>query len=212
MRKRIKVSRTLAVGVTGGIASGKSEVCSVFSRLGAEVIRSDELAKQLLSADPVLQRRIVRLLGPEAVSERGVVNRRYIAGKVFRDKGLRGRVNAVIHPAVIKSIRKTIRERKKEKTVPLVAVESALIYEARISSLFDAVIVVTAPQVVRIRRMRDRDGISAAEGRRRIAAQAPSKSIAARADIEIVNRGDIRSLRETARFVFSVLLLASGKK
>lgn len=197
--------RTIAVGVTGGIGSGKSEVCSVFRRLGARVIQSDDLARTIMSDDPAIRKKISLLLGPDAVRGDRKIDRTYVARKIFRSSVLRRRLNAIVHPAVISSIRKTIRDEKRRRRLSVLAVESALIHQAGISGLFDAVVVVSSPQTTRIERLRSRDGITAAEARRRIASQKTGKGSPGRGDIIIVNRGDRKALRAASRLVFGVL-------
>jgi dephospho-CoA kinase len=196
---------TPAIGLTGGIASGKSVVASVFRRLGARVISADDEAKTLLATDPAVVRDITRLLGPRAYAPDGVPDRRFIAGRIFSHPRERRKVNAIIHPAVIARTRRLIAAERRRRATPLVVVESALIYEARMEGLFDAVIVVDAPVRERVARIVARDCVSRADALRRIRSQAGGRLKAARAAIVIRNRDDIPALRKAARFVFRLL-------
>jgi len=197
--------RTLAVALTGGIGSGKSEVGAVFRDSGALVISADREARSILTKDPVVRRRITALLGRESYTPRGGVNRAFIAERIFGRPALRRRVNGIIHPAVIRSVRDRITKEKKAGRKALVVVEAALIFEAGMEKLFDTVIVVDAPVETRIARIRRRDGLSRREALGRIRAQDPVSKNRSRADIVIANRGDRKTLRSTARFVCRLL-------
>jgi len=200
--------RPLAIGLTGGIGSGKSVVASVLRKLGARVISADDEAKVLLARDPAVVRKITRLLGPRAYAPGGVPDRSFIASRIFSNPRERRRVNAIIHPAVIARTRSAIADEKRRARSPLVVVEAALMYEAGMDRLFDAVVVIDSPAGVRASRIVARDGVSKADAMRRIRSQGSGRAKAARADIVIRNRGDLRSLRAAGRFLFR--LLASG--
>ena len=204
-RKQSATRRTLAVGLTGGIASGKSEVASVFRELGALVISADREAKDMLGTDPAVMKKIGRLLGPRAYKAAGKPDRKFIARRIFSNVAERRKVNAIIHPAVISRIRQMIAREKRAKKFPLVAVEAALIYEAGMARMFDAVVVIDSPLRERVARIRRRDGVSGMDALRRIRAQKSSRSKAAMADIVISNRSDLRSLRTAGRCVYRLL-------
>ncbi len=197
--------RTLAVAITGGIGSGKSEVASVFGEMGARVVSADREAKAVLASARDVRRRIVRLLGEKCYSPAGRVNRSFIAERIFANPSLRRRVNAIVHPEVIRRVRAIITLERKKAKRRLVVVEAALIYEAGMEKMFDAVIVVDAPLGVRIGRIRRRDGIPKSDAVARIRAQGQARRNAARADFVISNRGDRRTLRKTARFLCTLL-------
>jgi dephospho-CoA kinase len=197
--------QTPAVGLTGGIGSGKSVVASVFRKLGARVISADDEAKEILASDPAVIRDITRLLGAEAYAPDGSPDRRFIASRIFSNARERRKVEAIIHPAVIARTRRTIAAEKRRRSAPLLVVEAALIYEARMESLFDAVIVVDSPARDRAARIVARDRVSMADALRRIRSQGSNRRKAEKADIVIRNRGDLRELRAAGRFVFRLL-------
>lgn len=193
------------MGLTGGIGAGKSVVASVFRGLGARVISADDQAKEILATDPAVIRGITRLLGPRAYAPDGSPDRRFIAGRIFSNARERRRVDAIVHPAVIARTRRIIAAEKRRRSAPLLVVEAALIYEARMEALFDAVIVVDSPARDRVARIAARDRVSKADALRRIRSQGNSRRKAAMADIVIRNRGDLRALRAAGRFVFRLL-------
>ncbi len=203
--KRSVRRRPPVVGLTGGIASGKSEVAAIFLRLGALVISADHEAKDLLGTDPSVARKIRRLLGPSSYTSGGLPDRSFIARRIFSNPADRRRVNAIVHPAVIARITRMLRSERRGGKYPLVVVEAALLYEAGMEGMFDAVVVVDSTARVRVARIRRRDGVSGADALRRIRAQQTNTSKRAVADIVISNRGDLRSLRTAGRFVYRLL-------
>ncbi len=99
----------LKIGVTGGIGSGKTAVCDIFARLGVPVLHSDEIAKELSHSDQVIRKKLISLLGTEAYLSDGTLNRHFIASKIFSNKDLQRKVEALIHPQVEKE-----RERRNQ--------------------------------------------------------------------------------------------------
>ncbi len=195
----------LTIGITGGIGSGKSEVCAIFASLGAKTIDADALAKELLNSDPVLRARIRKEFGPAIYSDDGSLDRRQLAKLVFRDVSLLGKLNALVHPRVIGRIKEIIAGTKAAAEAPMVVVEAALIYEARLDSMFDYIVVVDAQQEERLARVAARDRASVAEVRDRMRAQLSPATKAEQADFVIRNEGNLDQLGRTCRFLFGLL-------
>ena len=198
------------MGLTGGIGSGKSVVAREFTRMGAIVLSADDEAKALLASDPRVVRKVRRLLGERAYAPDGSPDRAWIASRIFSSPARRRALNAIIHPAVIAGQRRAIAAVKRRRTAPMVVVEAALVYEAGMEVLFDAVVVVDTPVRERVRRVAERDRVPAAHVLRRIRAQGSPARHAAKADIVIRNRAGLRALRAAARLVFRILA-ASAK-
>lgn len=144
----------LQIGVTGGIGSGKSVVCSVFKALGIPVYEADERAKWLTEHDPILKADILRVLGPNAYTELGRYNRAWVASQVFAEPALLASLNAVIHPRVLADTAAWVNEHANK---PYVVKEAALMNAAGSGNSLDKVIVVQAPVALRIKRIRKRD-------------------------------------------------------
>ncbi|MBI2620529.1 MAG: dephospho-CoA kinase [Ignavibacteriales bacterium] len=194
---------TIRIGVTGGIGSGKSVVCRMFDQLGVPVIYADDLARKLSQTDPVLRKRIAKLLGSEAYLPDGSFNRPYVASRIFSDKARQAGLNAIVHPAVRREINR--------KTASLAAaghrviiIEAALIYESGLDKELEAVLVVDAEESVRLRRVTERDGVSEEEVKRRMNAQWPAGRKLLRADYVLFNNGSLADLEEKIRFLHSV--------
>ena len=148
--------RSLKVGLTGGIGSGKSTVAKVFGVLGIPLYSSDLASRRLMHEDPELIRGIKEAFGEQAYTD-GQLNRAYLASIVFKDKTQLARLNALVHPATIRDGEAWISR----QTGPYAIRESSLIFEAGMQPQFDVIIGVSAPSALRIKRVMDRDHIDA---------------------------------------------------
>ena len=176
----------------------------MFSKLRIPVLSADGIAKDLLHKDPSLRRKLKSLLGPESYSSDGSLDRAYVASRLFSDASLQQSVNRLVHPKVESILNRTFAEFAK-KGRKIAIVEAALIYEAGYDSELDLVIVVDAPRDRRIKRVRLRDGVRAADVRRRMKAQWPVREKLRRADYVIRNAGSKRDLRRSVRFLAGML-------
>jgi dephospho-CoA kinase len=143
------------VGLTGGIGSGKSTVAHVFEILGIPVYYADKEAKRLMNEDPEIRRQLIQQFGQEAYSD-NLLNRRFIAEIVFRDKEKLRLLNSLIHPITIARA----EEWMTKHNAPYVIKEAALIFESGSQEGLDYVIGVSAPLAVRIQRTIKRDGVT----------------------------------------------------
>ncbi|WP_436517989.1 dephospho-CoA kinase [Ekhidna sp. To15] len=149
----------LIVGVTGGIGSGKSTVCKVFETLGAITYYADDRAKWLMNNDDELKEKIKGLFGEQAYRE-GTLDRKHIASIAFKDQSILERLNQLVHPAVAKDVSQWVEENQQ---APLLLKEAALLYETGSYKSLSKTILVTAPEVIRIRRVIQRDSHRSAE-------------------------------------------------
>lgn len=175
----------LKVGITGGIGSGKTTVCRFFQALGVPVYHADDRAKFLMNHDEGLIARIRELLGPEAYRE-GKLDRVYVADKVFRDPALLQQLNAIVHPAVFLD---SIAFFEANKDQPYVLYEAAILFESGNHKAMDKVILVYAPEELRIQRTMDRDGSTRDAVLARMRQQLPEEEKRRLADLVIVNDG-----------------------
>ncbi len=140
------------VGLTGGIGSGKTTVGRMFAELGVPVYNSDEQAKQLMESSTTLKKSLKTLLG-EAAYRGGSLNKTFISERVFNDKPLLNTMNSIVHPAV----RKHFLAWSKQQKAPYVIQEAAIIFEIGSQDFYDKIILVTAPENLRIHRVMDRN-------------------------------------------------------
>jgi dephospho-CoA kinase len=176
--------RPLLVGLTGGIGSGKSLVARIFSCLNVPVYDADSRAKMLMNSDSVLVASIQKEFGNEAYDQNGVLNRKYLAATVFNNPEKLKTLNQLVHPRVQADTEKWVLE---NSGCTYLIKEAALLFESGSFQNLDNIIVVTAPQNVRVSRVMQRDGRSQQEVESIIRNQMAGEEKAARADFIIRN-------------------------
>lgn len=192
------------VGLTGNIASGKSTVARVWQRLGAPVIDADVLARRAVAPGSVGLRRIVAAFGPGVLDEAGRLDRAALRDIVFHDPEARAKLEAIVHPEVGR-LRREEEARLEAAGEKIVVHDIPLLFEAGLDEEFDAIVLVDAPERVRLERlMRDR-GLTEDEARRMIDAQMPSSQKRDRADYVIENEGTLEALERAAEEVWREL-------
>ncbi|WP_316932405.1 dephospho-CoA kinase [Cellulophaga baltica] len=172
----------MIVGLTGGIGSGKTTVAKMFHALGVPVYNSDIEAKKLMVTSEVLKVKIKELLGTESYIDHKL-NRTYIADKIFTDPDLLAQLNAIVHPAVKEHFMTWVGEQNSDYIIQ----ETAIIFENNSQDKFDKIILVTAPEKIRIERVTSRDAISEDKVKERIDNQWPDQKKAALSDYVINN-------------------------
>jgi dephospho-CoA kinase len=177
---------TLKVGITGGIGSGKTTVCKIFEKLGIPVYYADERAKFLMTNSQEIIDTVKKIFGKEAYLESGELNRPHIAKLAFSNPDLLSKLNQTVHPAVHadgKSWHET------QKDVPYTLNEAALMVESGGHKRMDKLIVVVAPEDLRIERVMKRDGVDEKAVRARMDNQLPQEEKEKLADYVINNDG-----------------------
>ncbi len=202
----------LRIGLTGGIASGKSVIGEMFVKLGAELIRADDIAHELMQPGQTVYHEVVRRFGGDIVNTDGSINRPRLASLAFGTADGAARVeelNAIVHPAVIKREDEWMEEIGRGDPAAIAIVEAALILEAGVAERFDRLIVVTCRPEQRVERFATRLGISEeaarAEVTRRMAAQIPDVEKIKAADFVIDNSGSLDATEEQVQQVFAAL-------
>ena len=172
----------MKIGITGGIGSGKSYVCRLLEQRGYAVYDCDSAAKRLIRSSPFIRRRLTALIGPETYfKESGeyILNKKAVAEFLLKSEDNARAIDRIVHPAVFRDFIESGME----------WMESAIIYESGIHRLVDRVIVVTAPEELRIQRVMARDEISREKVLEWMSRQLPQEEVRQRADFEIVNDG-----------------------
>lgn len=147
------MKKPLQIGITGGIGSGKSMVCRIFSTLGIPVYDADSRAKTLMTTDGILMSQIKKEFGVLSFRADGSLDREYLAKTVFENKEKLSRLNKLIHPRVGEDYERWVGEQKSDYVLK----EAALLFEAKSNVALDKIIVVHAPEEMRIRRVLKRD-------------------------------------------------------
>lgn len=148
----------LKVGITGGIGSGKTTVCRIFETLGIPVFYADTAAKQIMIEDSILVAGIKNTFGTESYLENGVLNNKHIAGIVFNDAEMLGKLNALVHPAVFRSFDTWVAGLP--AGVPYILKEAALLFESGSYQMCDLNILVIAPEKLKLERVMQRDQVT----------------------------------------------------
>jgi dephospho-CoA kinase len=173
----------LTVGITGGIGSGKSYICNIFKAMGVPVFSADEEAKSIANDSAGIRNEIVNLFGNNAYKN-NVLNRKYIAQIVFSNSDLLNKLNNIIHPAVEL---KFITWCNHYAHYDYVLKEAAILFESGSYKKLDRTIAVSAPQALRVKRILERDNISAEAIQDRMKNQWPADKIESLADFVIKN-------------------------
>lgn len=183
------------VGLTGGIASGKSTVSAMLAEAGIPVIDADRLAREAVEPGRPAFREVVEAFGREVVGPDGHLDRKRLAGIVFADPAARARLESIVHPRVFEGERAALAHLARGQPGGVVVVDAALLLEAGNHRWMDAVVLVLAPREAQIERLVARDRLSRAEAEARLAAQWPLEAKRPYADYEIDNGGSLESTR-----------------
>jgi len=204
----------LIVGLTGGIASGKTEVDRQLENLGLLVIDADEVARCVVEPGTPTYDTLVKQFGELVLDPQGCIDRAELASIVFSDDEKRMLLNSITHPAIFQEMIRRVRERAetlKKGDVPAVVLDAALIVDTGVSGVFDILAVVTADEKTRVDRMVSDRGMSREEARARIASQTPDSKRIAMADIVIENNGTIEDLRHSVAAAFKDIAERAGR-
>ena len=194
----------MIVGVTGGIGSGKSTVCGLFEKWGAERVDADRVGHYALS-DPSVKQHLLDTFGADLEQANGALDRRELGKRAFVSDATRKQLTDVMWPEVGRRLKDIVTEFKTGGTGTLVIEASVLLERGDPEGLYETIVVVTAPESTRIERTMARLGISEAEVRSRMRHQMSDREKIERADHVIVNDADENVLEERAGRVWTTL-------
>jgi len=200
------------VGLTGGIASGKSEVAKVFQKLGARVIDADRISRAVMRPQTECWQQVTAVFGKEILKDDLTIDREKLAGIVFSDQQKRLHLNSLVHPAIIVQIEELLARIGKAEPEALVIIDAALLVETGIYRRCDKLIVLCAAEETQITRLVARDGMPREDAQKRIDAQLPLGEKVKVADYLITNDGTLETLQTEARRVFQSLLTCQSPK
>jgi len=174
----------IKIGITGGIGSGKSTISRIFELLGVPVYYADAEAKELMNTDSIVKSAIIDLFGKNVIAEKETLDRKAISAIVFNDKNKLEKLNAIIHPTIASHFNNWLI---KQSNAVYILKEAAILFESGANKQMDKVIVVTAPQQLRIDRVLLRDKTSREEVEHRINNQLPDEELVKLANYTITN-------------------------
>ena len=186
----------MLIGLTGGIASGKTTVSNILKDLGLKIINADKIAHELLKKGNKGYERVVNEFGEQILNEDEEINRDYLGKLVFNDEQKRNKLENLTHPLIIDQINEKIKENEDEEHL---VIEAPLLYEVGLEDMMDQVWVVYVNRKTQIKRLKNRDDLDLKEAKQRIDAQIPLEEKKEKADIVIDNNGTKQELKEQVK-------------
>lgn len=188
----------MKIGLTGGIASGKSTVSRMLRERGALIVDADLISREIvMPGSPVLQQ-IAEAFGADLLQDDGTLDRKRLGEIIFADEQKRLKLNAIMHPPIREEMTRQMASYELQYPKRPVVADIPLLYESKLQHMFEEVVVVYVPESVQIQRLMQRDGISEEQARERMASQMPLSDKREQADVVIDNSG---SLEDTAKQV-----------
>lgn len=186
------------IGLTGGIASGKSTVSGILREMGAEIVDADLLAHEVVQPGSEGWAQVVSAFGADILRPDGTINRRLLGRRVFPDPGAVRRLNGIVHPRVIKACLERIETARRlwGDNPHLLVIDAPLLIEAGMDTMVDEVWVVKVDENTQLRRLMARDHFTIGEAMSRVDAQMPLSEKLKHADRVIDNTGPVESTRE----------------
>ncbi len=202
----------MVIGVTGGIASGKSSFTQSLKSKGAIAFSADEAARAVLLPSGAVMRSLKEAFGARVFLNDMSLDREWLAKKTFSDFSARETLEGITHPAILRLLRAQLEATQVDFPPHCIAVaEIPLLYEKNLTEWFDLVVVVSSSESARIERLKLRNSLDETSARARFAAQWPLERKIALADIVIANDGDLEALREKATKFWKALTPLSGR-
>lgn len=199
--KKIK-GKTL-IGITGGIGSGKSEVCTQLQNKGFKVLFADLIAKDLYTKDKKLAAALVKRFGKDILNFKGKINLAKLREAIFKSKKNYMDANNIVHPVVIKYLNNEIKKCKED----LILIESAIIFESNFDKYLDFVVMVYSNKKTRIKRVQSRDGAKIKDIESVMKYQMDERKKMDRSDIIIMNNKSMEGLTEQIDYVGKLIRL-----
>ena len=204
------VPRGLVLGLTGGVASGKTTVARFFAERGARIVDADALARQVVEPGRVAYREIVQTFGRGVLLADGQIDRHELGARVFADPALRQKLNAITHPRIRRAARRAINAHLRDGA-RVVLYEAALLVETGYYRKLDGLIVVSLSEAMQLERLERRDGLDRRTARRRLRSQLPLAEKLAVADHVIDTSGPFAATRRQVRKLWAALEEASQR-
>ena len=195
----------LIVGLTGGVASGKTAVSEVLEEEGAYIIDADQIARELVQPHEPAWNELVRTFGKEILQGNGSIDRKKLSEMVFVNPDQRKLLNEILHPLITEEMDRRTREIGQKNPEAIVVIDAPLLIEVGYHRRVDKLVVVTSTQTEQIERLKVRDGINSEEALRILSSQMPVEEKVKLADFVIRNEGSLTEVRERAKEVFREL-------
>jgi dephospho-CoA kinase len=195
----------MLIGLTGGIASGKSIVSSIFKELGAYVIDADRISRDVMVPGSEVYKNVVNVFGEGILKDDQTIDRKKLGNMVFGNPEKITLLNECTHPEIFREIDRRVEGIRQKNPDALIIVDAALLVEAGAHKRFDKLIVVYADEETQLKRLKERDGFAAEEAQKRISSQMPLKEKVKYADFVIYNDKGLEDTRRQVEEVYKTL-------
>ena len=206
VRKNKKKHPVPLVGITGGIGSGKSLLAEMFKEFGAFVIDADKIGKEVLEKDKKVFTEVLKHFGENVLENDKKIDRKELAEIVFTNHEKLKKLNSIIHPPMIRLIEKRMKNEFKLNRSPMVVVDAALIFEAKVENKFDYIVNLYSNFENQIKRLSTRDGMSVEEIKKRMKSQISTEVKKSKSHYNIENNGTIEDLKKCGNDIFNKIL------
>ena len=190
----------MIIGLSGGIATGKSEASKIFKQLGCYIIDADKISKQLTSKGSDVLKKIVESFGTNILTKTGSLNRKKLGQLIFNNKGAKLQLERILHVCIIKKINEIVA--KKYKDVDII-IDAPLLFEVGLDRICDKVVVIYAKYSLQLKRFMKRDHLSKQEAEQRIAVQIPIEEKMMLATVVIDNSFTLKELNRNIKYIYS---------
>ena len=202
----------LIVGLTGGIASGKSTVAGMFDTEGARLISLDEISRKVVQPGTAGWEEILNVFGKKTANDDGTINRKKLGDIIFSDPEQRKRLEDILHPKIHQEQVRQVKDILRHDENAIVIIDIPLLIEVRKQESVDKVILVYVPAEMQLNRLVKRDGLSVEEAQKRISAQDPIESKRKYAHYIIDNQGSLESTRQQVKEIWGALRKVESNK
>ncbi|UUZ93749.1 dephospho-CoA kinase [Paenibacillus sp. P25] len=179
------------IGLTGGIACGKSTVASMLVERGALLVDADRIAREVVEPGSPVLRQVIERFGDDLLLPDGSLHRKKLGERIFGNSEARRALEALLHPPIRRAMRSRMEEYQTNHPDKLVVVDVPLLYESKLEHMFEQVMVVYVPRDIQLGRLIERDGLSTEQAEQRLRSQMPIEEKKRLADIVIDNSGTI---------------------
>ena len=202
MTAKNKRKQQMIIGLTGGIATGKSESAKHFKALGAYAIDADAISRELTKKGMPALKELVKYFGKNILRSNGTLNRKKLAEIIFTDKEAKLKVEKILHAYIISRINAVISKKMKKYNV---VIDAPLLFEVGLDRICDIVVVIWAPYGIQARRLAKRDGLNKEQVEKRISSQMPIEEKVKMADYTIDNTDSKKILAKRVRDLYALL-------
>lgn len=189
----------MIIGLTGGIATGKSEASKIFKKLGCYIIDADKISRQLTSKGSDVLKKIVESFGTDILTKKGSLNRKKLGRLIFNNKGAKLQLERILHVYILKQINEIVAKKYKDTDI---IIDAPLLFEVGLDRICDKVVVIYAHYSLQLKRFMKRDNLSKSEAERRIAVQMPIEEKMMLATVVIDNSYALKDLNKNIKQVY----------